>query len=86
MFGHCFFVHYLGSVLVCINLAGCFTLFAFQCHLTVSVLCLYLMVPWVGLQCVIVAIPRHVHLLLNVILLSSISKIHAVSAVSKALL
>ena len=35
--------------------AGCFTLIVLLCHLTVIVLSLFLMVPWVGLQCVIVA-------------------------------
>ena len=29
------------------------------CHVTVSVLCLFLMVTWVGLQCVIVIVPKH---------------------------
>ena len=33
--------------------------------MTVSVLCLFLTVPWVGLQCVIVAFPGHTHLLLE---------------------
>ena len=50
----------------------------FSCLLmlfTVSVLCLFLMVLWVGLQCVIVEFPCHIHLLFHVILLSSISKI-----------
>ena len=31
--------------------------------MTVSVLWLFLMVPWVGLQCVIVVFPDHTHLL-----------------------
>ena len=31
--------------------------------MAVSVLCLLLMVPWVSLQCVIVAISGHAHLL-----------------------
>ena len=31
--------------------------------MTINVLCLFLMVPWVGLQCVIVAFPSHIHLL-----------------------
>ena len=29
--------------------------------MSVSVLCLFLTVPWVGLQCVIVAFPSHTH-------------------------
>ena len=33
--------------------------------MTVSVLWLFLMVPWVGLQCVIVVFPDHTHLLLD---------------------
>ena len=42
-----------------IERAGCFTFGL----LTVSVLCLFLMVPWVGLQCVIVVFPDHAQLL-----------------------
>ena len=30
-------------------------------HVAVSVLCLFLTVSWVGLQCVIVAFPGHTH-------------------------
>ena len=33
------------------------------CLLTVSVLWLFLTVPWVGMQCVIVAFPDHTHIL-----------------------
>ena len=33
--------------------------------MTVSVLCLYLTVAWVGLQCVIVTFPGHSHLLFD---------------------
>ena len=33
------------------------------CLVAVSVLWLFLMVPWVGLQCVIVVFPHHTHLL-----------------------
>ena len=29
--------------------------------MAVSVLCLFLMVSWVGLQCIIVALPGHTH-------------------------
>ena len=32
-------------------------------HVVVVALCLFLTVPWVGLQCVIVAFPGHTHLL-----------------------
>ena len=34
-------------------------------HVTVSILCLFLVAPWVGLQCAIVAFPGHIftHLL-----------------------
>ena len=31
--------------------------------MTVSVLWLFLMVPWVGLQCVILVFPDHTHLI-----------------------
>ena len=33
------------------------------CHEAVVVLCLFLNVLWVGLQCVILAVPGHTHLL-----------------------
>ena len=33
------------------------------CLVAVSALWLFLMVPWVGLQCVIVVFPHHTHLL-----------------------
>ena len=74
----CFVVHYLVSSFAIILLgkkgAGCFTLIAFQCHLTVIVMCLFITVHvlWVGPQCVIVAFANHTHLLFRVILLSSI--------------
>ena len=42
-----------------IERAGCFTFSL----LTVSVLCLFLTVHCVGLQCMIVVFPDHVHLL-----------------------
>ena len=32
----------------------------FYCHVTVSAMCLFLAVQWVGLQCVIVVFPGHV--------------------------
>ena len=37
----------------------------FGCLVTVYVLWLFLAVPWVGLQCVIVVFPDHTHLLLG---------------------
>ena len=61
VFGHCFVVQYLVSFLVSNHLtraerAGCLY------HVAVSVLCLFLMVPWIDLQCVIVVFPGHIHL------------------------
>ena len=41
-------------------------LLSYRCIVTVNVLWLFLTVPWVGLQCVIVVFPDHAHLLLNV--------------------
>ena len=35
------------------------------CLITVNGLWLFLTVPWVGLQCVIVVFPDHIHLLLD---------------------
>ena len=42
--------------------AGCFTFIAYS-HVTVTVLCLFLTMPWVGMQCVIVTFPGHTYLL-----------------------
>ena len=41
-------------------------LLSFRCLVTVNVLWLFLTVPWVGLQCVIVVFPDHTHLLLDI--------------------
>ena len=43
--------------------AGRSFLSSFGCLVTVNVLWLFLMVPWVGLQFVIVMFPNHTHLL-----------------------
>ena len=43
--------------------AGCFLLSSCGCLATVSVLWLFLTLPWVGLRCVIVVFPDHTHLL-----------------------
>ena len=40
-----------------------FLLLPYRCLGTVNVMCIFLMVPWVGLQCVIVVFPDHSHLL-----------------------
>ena len=46
---------------------GRFAIIAYRCIDTINVMWLFLMVPWVGLQCVIVVYPDHTHLLLDVI-------------------
>ena len=38
-------------------------LLSYRCLVTVNVLWLFLTMPWVGLQCVIVVFPDHTHLL-----------------------
>ena len=38
-------------------------LLSYRCSVTINVLWLFLMVPWVGQQCVIVVVPDHTHLL-----------------------
>ena len=38
-------------------------LFSYRCSVTIKVMWLFLTVPWVGLQCVIVVFPDHTHLL-----------------------
>ena len=40
-----------------------FLLLPYRCLVTVNVMCIFLMVPSVGLQCVIVVFPDHTHLL-----------------------
>ena len=40
-------------------------LLSYRCIVTINVLCLFLTVPWVGLQCVIVVSLDHTHLLFN---------------------
>ena len=46
------------------KLAALLLLF-YKCIVTINVLWLFLTVPWVGLQCVIVVFPDHTHLLFN---------------------
>ena len=38
-------------------------LLSYRCIVTINVLWLFLAMPWVGMQCVIVAFPDHTHLL-----------------------
>ena len=38
-------------------------LLSFRCIITINVVWLFLIVPWVGLQCVVVVFPDHTHLL-----------------------
>ena len=45
--------------------AGCFVSMCSCCRVTVWALCLFLAVPWVGLQSVIETFPGHTHLLFN---------------------
>ena len=86
MIGPCFVVHYEVSSFATISLEKKENwLIALYCHLTFSVLRLFLAVLWVGLQCVIVAFPSHTHLLFHVSLLSSILKIHTVTTIRMAL-
>ena len=40
-------------------------LLSYRCTVTVNVLRLFLAVPWAGLQCTIVVIPDHTHLLFD---------------------
>ena len=67
VFGPGFVIQYLMSFLVLKTSrfeerAGCYTFIAFYCHTTVSILCFFNTVLYVGLQYVIVAIPGHTHL------------------------
>ena len=40
-------------------------LLSYRCIVTINVLWLFLTVPWVGLQCVVVVVPDHTHLLFD---------------------
>ena len=40
-------------------------LLSYRCIITKNILCLFLAVPWVGLQWVIVVFPDHIHLLFS---------------------
>ena len=40
-------------------------LLSYRCIVAVNVLWLFLTVPWVGLQCVIMVIPDHTHLIFD---------------------
>ena len=70
MVGPCFVVHNLVFSFAIISLGKKESwLLYFNCLLMAfdSVLCLFLAVLWVGLQCVIVAFPNHTHLLFHVV-------------------
>ena len=41
-------------------------LLSYECLVAVNVLWLFLTVPWVGLQCVVVVFPDHSHLLYDI--------------------
>ena len=41
---------------------GALLILSYRCIVAINVLWLFLMVPWVGLQCVIVVFPDHTHL------------------------
>ena len=41
------------------------SLLSYRCIVTINVLWLFLTVPWVGLQCLIVVLPDHTHLLFS---------------------
>ena len=66
MFAPCFAVHYfVSNHLDREEKADCSTLFVFKCLVKVIVLWLFLMVPWVGLQCVSEIFPDHTSLFLE---------------------
>ena len=58
-----FCVQYLASFLVLESF--CLLFIAYRYLMTISILCLFLTVQWVGLQCEIVVVPGHVHLLFD---------------------
>ena len=58
----CFIMHYLAFQVFAIILKR-LLLLSYICLVTANVLWLFLIVPWVGLQCVIVVFPDHTHFL-----------------------
>ena len=48
------------------TIPGCFAIIVFVCIVTINVLWLFLTVPWVGLQYVVVVFPDHTHLSLEI--------------------
>ena len=64
MFGPCIVMQYLVLILVLIlrkRKLVTLLLLSYKCIVTVNVLWLFLTMPWVGLQCVIVEFPDHNH-------------------------
>ena len=77
MIDPCFAMHYLESFYLCNHLVkkervNCFTLIVFLLLSAFGTLCLFLTLPLVGLQCVIVVFPGHTYLLFDVHYLSFI--------------
>ena len=56
-----FFALLLENHLEEVERAGCFAFIANGCLVTVNAMWLFLTVPWVGLQCVIVVFPGHTY-------------------------
>ena len=68
VFGPCFEMEYLGSFLVLQSShPGKENWLLYFKHVTVSVLCLFLTVPWVGLQYVMLSFPGYTHLLFHML-------------------
>ena len=56
----CFFIHFsFAIILKRKRKLVALLLLSYRCIVTINVLCLFLTVPWVGLQCVIVVFPDH---------------------------
>ena len=67
--------------------AGCFTLIIFLLSFVSKFSCLFLVVPWVGLQCVIVAFPPHTHFffhMMHLIITSVLGKIFQINSLQLA--
>ena len=67
VFGPCFVVQCFNSILFSFAIISLVALYFNRpfdwCPVNVGVLCLFLAVPWAGLQCVIVSFSGHTHLL-----------------------
>ena len=60
---HCWLLLIIAPIVLRIeDRTSCFYFIGFWCHVNVGIMYLFLAVPWVDLQCVIMVFPGHTHL------------------------